>query len=473
MHVWKSIHCNLTLDRKASLIVDRKLRIVGYARVSTQRQAVEGFNLDGQIRQIKNYVEIYYENYELTILREDGQSAKTMDRPEMSKIIAMVENDEMDVLVIYTYDRLTRRLRDFIDFLDLLSKHGVTLDSMREKFDTSTASGRFMAHMITAMAEWEEDTISERTVRGMKEAALKGNYIRGGKAPFGYLRDPNDKHRLIIDEDKASTVKEIFETAAECMPLFGLAAIYEAEKRNGYSHWSGERLYKIINDKIYYGVMTLDGVDYPINVPPIISQELYEEANQKRKIKNYRSYKYVFKGFIYCSKCGAYLTGSGTYKKSAEKYYRYYRCPNCKSIISEKTVLEQVEAPFTQREREIKFSQCYQSTKKVNGKYAQALERLKVSDMLNLPETYVKEKADELRIKQTDLMTEFQIISNSIKHIHFYKKDSQEMYAFLAENVSALMVDFRTLTPSVKIVWKENKETSKQNKSKNRPRENE
>ena len=49
----------------------RKLRIVGYARVSTQRQAVEGFNLDGQIRQIKNYVEIYYENYELTILRED------------------------------------------------------------------------------------------------------------------------------------------------------------------------------------------------------------------------------------------------------------------------------------------------------------------------------------------------------------------------------------------------------------------
>ena len=74
----------------------RKLRIVGYARVSTQRQAEEGFNLDGQIRQITNYVEIYYENYELTILREDGHSARNMDRPEMSKIIAMVENNEMD-----------------------------------------------------------------------------------------------------------------------------------------------------------------------------------------------------------------------------------------------------------------------------------------------------------------------------------------------------------------------------------------
>lgn len=444
----------------------RKLRIVGYARVSTQRQAVEGFNLDGQIRQIKNYVEIYYENYELTILREDGHSARNMDRPEMSKIIAMVENNEMDVLVIYTYDRLTRRLRDFIDFLDLLSKHGVTLDSMREKFDTSTASGRFMAHMITAMAEWEEDTISERTLRGMREAALKGNYIRGGKAPFGYERDPNDKHALIIDEEKARTVKEIFQTAADNLPLWGLAAIYDAEKRNGYDTWNGERLYKIISNKIYYGVMTLDGVDYPINVPPIISQELYEEANEKRISKNFRSHAYIFKGFMYCSKCGGYLTGSGTYKKSLQKYYRYYRCPKCRGIISEKSILEQVEDPFTQREREIKFSQCYQSAKRANARYAQALDRLKVSDLLNLPETYVQEKAAELRIKQTDLVREFQLVLNSIKRIHFYNKNSQEMRSFLTENVSVINVDFRTLTPTTNIVWKDDKEIVKQSKPK-------
>ena len=446
--------------------MDRKLRIVGYARVSTQRQAVEGFNLDGQIRQIKNYVDIYYENYELTILREDGQSARTMDRPEMSKIIAMIENNEMDVLVIYTYDRLTRRLKDFIDFLDLLSEHGVTLDSMREKFDTSTASGRFMAHMITAMAEWEEDTISERTLRGMREAALKGNYIRGGKAPFGYERDPNDKHALIIDEEKARTVKEIFQTAADNLPLWGLAAIYDAEKRNGYDTWSGERLYKIISNKIYYGVMTLDGVDYPINVPPIISQELYEEANEKRISKNFRSYAYIFKGFMYCSKCGGYLTGSGTYKKSLQKYYRYYRCPKCRGIISEKSILEQVEDPFTQREREIKFSQCYQSAKRANARYAQALERLKVSDLLNLPETYVQEKAAELRIKQADLVREFQLVLNSIKRIHFYNKNSQEMRSFLTENVSVINVDFRTLTPTTNIVWKDDKEIAKQSKPK-------
>jgi site-specific DNA recombinase len=434
--------------------VTKKLRIVGYARVSTQRQAEEGFNLDGQIRQIKNYVEIYYENYELTILREDGQSAKTMDRPEMTKIISMIKNHKIDVLVIYTYDRLTRRLKDFIDFLDLLEENGVVLDSMREKFDTSTASGRFMAHMITAMAEWEEDTISERTLRGMREAAMKRYYIRGGKAPFGYARDPDDKHNLIIDEGEAETVREIFQTAADHLPLFGLVAVFEAEKRNGFSTWKGERLYKIIQDKIYYGVMTLNGIDYPVNIPPIITRELYEKANQTRKTNNYRSYDYVFKGFMYCGKCGNALIASGTRKKSTNKYYRYYRCSACKRTVSEISVFQQVEDPFTKREQEILLHKCYESAKRANARYALALEHLNVNDLFNLPETYIEEKSKELRLKQSELADELKIVFNSLKQVHFYKKTHAEMKKFLSENVESLTIDFRTADPLIKIEWK-------------------
>ena len=432
----------------------RKLRIVGYARVSTQRQAEEGFNLDGQIRQIRNYVEIYYENYELTILREDGQSAKTMDRPEMTKIISMIKNHEIDVLVIYTYDRLTRRLKDFIEFLELLEENGVILDSMREKFDTSTASGRFMAHMITAMAEWEEDTISERTLRGMREAAMKRYYIRGGKAPFGYARDPDDKHNLIIDEAEAETVREIFQTAADHLPLFGLVSVYEAEKRNGYSKWKGERLYKIIQNKIYYGVMTLDGIDYPVDVPAIITRELYEKANQTRKTNNYRSYDYVFKGFMYCGKCGNALIASGTRKKSTNKYYRYYRCSTCRRTVSELIVFEQVEGPFSEKEQDILLHQCYESAKRANAKYAQALERLTVNDLFHLSESFIEERSKELRLKQSELTEQLKIVCNSLKQVHFYKKTNAEMKKFLSKNVERLTVDFRTDKPLIRIEWK-------------------
>ena len=445
----------------------KKLRIVGYARVSTQRQAVEGFNLDGQIRQIKNYVEIYYENYELTILREDGHSAKTMDRPEITKIISMVKNREMDVLVIYTYDRLTRRLKDFIDFLDLMDQNGVTLDSMREKFDTSTASGRFMAHLITAMAEWEEDTISERTLRGLKEAALKGYFVRGGRTPFGYKKDPDDKHNLIIDEDEAETVKEIFESAANNVPLFSLSAVYDAERRNGSKNWTNKKIYNIIKDKIYYGVMTLNDVDYPVNVPPIISQELYEKANSTRRVNNYRSYEYIYKGFARCDKCGGILVGSGTFKESNKKYYHYYRCLTCKKTVSEAVITDHVEDIFTEKEREVQLDLFCQSARKANAAYAQALERLKVGELLDLPENYIEDKSKELRLKQTELTEKLKVVINSIRRIHFYKKTYQEQREFLSLYVSTIVIDFRTLIPSVKIVWKKDMEIKEDLKSKN------
>ena len=439
--------------------MDTKLRIVGYARVSTQRQAVEGFNLDGQIRQIKNYVDIYYENYDLTILREDGYSARTMERPQMTKIISMVKQHQLDVLVIYTYDRLTRRLKDFIDFLELLEENGVTLDSMREKFDTSTASGRFMAHMITAMAEWEEDTISERTLRGLKEAVLKGKYIRGGQPPFGYIRDPHDKHKLLLKQSEADTVYEIFQAAIDHIPLLAIAKEFEAEKRNGYSNWTSDRIYKIIQNKVYFGIITVDGIDYPVDVPKIITEEQYIQANNFRRNRGtYNSHDYLFKNFMFCSKCGSLLVTSGTAKKSSGTYYRYYRCPHCKRIISEKKALEQIEDKMTERARILQLDLFYQRYKKIDDRYAQALRWLSVDDLVELPKEYIAEKSKELMIKESELTNELKNVCRNIKLISFSRMSFHEQRAFLSENVRILHVDFRLDPPLVTIIWKDEEE---------------
>ena len=93
-----------------------KLRIIGYGRESTKDQALNGFNLDDQEKKIRKYVSVYYEKgtYKFTMMRDEGASAKSLSRPKMDEIIAMVKKKQVDVIIIHNLDRLTRQVRDLI-----------------------------------------------------------------------------------------------------------------------------------------------------------------------------------------------------------------------------------------------------------------------------------------------------------------------------------------------------------------------
>ncbi len=122
-----------------------KLRIIGYARESTRDQAVNGFNLDDQEKKIVQYAEIFYGEtpYDLTIIREEGASAKSLDRPRMNDIIKMVKLKQIDIIIIHNLDRLTRQVRDLATLLELFDHYNVSLVSITEKIDTVTPMGRF------------------------------------------------------------------------------------------------------------------------------------------------------------------------------------------------------------------------------------------------------------------------------------------------------------------------------------------
>ena len=133
------------------------VKIALYCRVSSREQAINGFGIDDQERRCREYIDIYYEDqgYELQLFREEGVSAKNIERPELQKVIELIRKRKIDVLVVYTYDRLTRRLKDFINLLELMQAKAVVLDTIKEKFNTSSATGRMFVHMIVAMSEWE------------------------------------------------------------------------------------------------------------------------------------------------------------------------------------------------------------------------------------------------------------------------------------------------------------------------------
>ena len=144
-------------------------RIIGYARESTREQAENGFNLDEQERKIREYLDVYYDDqdYQFEMLREEGASARSLNRPLMIEIINRVENELVDVLIIHNLDRLTRNLSDLQDLLDLFERKGVKLISIKENVETQTIQGKVFISIIVLIAQWEEDIIADRTRRGM------------------------------------------------------------------------------------------------------------------------------------------------------------------------------------------------------------------------------------------------------------------------------------------------------------------
>lgn len=110
------------------------LRIVGYGRESTREQAKYGFNLDDQEKKIMKYVDVYYEDgtYSMQMFREEGASAKSLDRPKMNEIMAMVRKGQVDTIVIHNLDRLTRQVKDLAVLLEEFDKNNVSLVSITE-----------------------------------------------------------------------------------------------------------------------------------------------------------------------------------------------------------------------------------------------------------------------------------------------------------------------------------------------------
>ena len=145
---------------------------IGYARVSTQDQ-----NLDRQLDSLTNAgcERIYTE-------KMTGTKA---DRPELQNLLMALRSG--DTLVIESFSRLSRSTKDLLDLVERLNAMGVHLVSMKENLDTTTATGKMMLTMLSALSQFERDIIAERTVEGLKAARARGRC--GGRRRVGSDRD--------------------------------------------------------------------------------------------------------------------------------------------------------------------------------------------------------------------------------------------------------------------------------------------
>ena len=181
------------------------MRAVGYIRVSTEEQAKEGISLDNQEAKIKAYCDS--QDWELVKLFSDrGSSGKDMKRGGLKKLLSFLEADDMDVVVVYKTDRLTRKQRHLYHLLeDIFEKRGVGFKSVTEPFDTTTAMGKGFLGMLGVFAQLEGDLISERTREALAYKIKQGEYL--GSPPLGF--EALEKE-LKKNNDELGVVEEVF-----------------------------------------------------------------------------------------------------------------------------------------------------------------------------------------------------------------------------------------------------------------------
>lgn len=178
------------------------MKAIGYARVSTEEQAREGVSLDNQEAKIRAYAEVH--DLELIdVVRDEGISGKTLHRPGIARVLDMAKSREVEAIIVYKLDRLSRKTLDTLNTIELLETAGVAFHSISERIDTKSASGKFFLTIISALAQMERDLISERTVDALSYKRGRREWM--GRVPFGYKVEDN---HLVEDADAMQIIQK-------------------------------------------------------------------------------------------------------------------------------------------------------------------------------------------------------------------------------------------------------------------------
>lgn len=138
-------------------------RAVAYVRVSTARQAKSGLSLTSQQERLQAWATMQGDVDLLDVVVDGGESAKDLDRPGAERVLDMIRNRQVDVVVVAKLDRLLRSTADLDRMLKLVAKYDVTLVSLHETLDTSTACGRCVARVMASIGQMEREQGGERT----------------------------------------------------------------------------------------------------------------------------------------------------------------------------------------------------------------------------------------------------------------------------------------------------------------------
>lgn len=250
------------------------MRAALYARVSTEDQAKEGYSIPAQLKRLNSYCKARGWSVVAEYV-DEGFSGRDIKRPAYQ--LMMHEHAKWDVLVVLKMDRIHRNSRNFAEMMDNLNEWKKEFNSMQENFDTTTAIGRFVMDIVQRIAQLESEQIGERVKMGMMQKAKKGCGYLGFAEPYGY---EFHERRLVLKENEASIVKEIFNSYLAGASLEQIANRLNARlittKKNKV--WKKSTIANILKNPLYCGYIEWNGILRKAQHQSIISLEEFNKT---------------------------------------------------------------------------------------------------------------------------------------------------------------------------------------------------
>lgn len=338
------------------------MKVVIYARVSSDHQAEKELSIPAQLKAIHKFCQ---EKGWLVVgeYLEKGKSAKSDDRPEFQKMIAMAKrpNRHFDAIVVHKFDRFARKRETHVLYKALLQKQGVKVISATEQTDPETPHGMLLEGMLEVISEFYNVNLAAEVKKGMSQNAKQG-YSNGGNAPYGYrtehiaLSANKTKSVWVLGpREEVDTVKWIFnQYAQEGLGYKAIATLLNQKDvptlKGG--KWSASTIRAIIFNESYIGRRVWNKQDYQTKGkkwkdrsewiitenahPSIITKDLFDRCQELAKkrhngggqVHNPFQIKphspFWLRGIMYCDRCGSKMVGnsSSTHKKNGgQKYY--------------------------------------------------------------------------------------------------------------------------------------------------------
>jgi site-specific DNA recombinase len=207
------------------------MKAIGYVRVSTDKQVREGVSVENQVERIKEFCD--RDNLELVdIIRDEGISGgKNRTRKGFVNLLEKIETDEIDAVVLYSLERLSRDMLTILSLERYLDEFDVTLYTVEGKIDTSTIDGWMSFSMKAFMGEMERRQVRSRTKKAMEHMKKNGRVV--GDIPFGFEREGD---LLVEIPGEQSIITQINEMYSHGM---NLSSIVRTLNRDGITTRSG------------------------------------------------------------------------------------------------------------------------------------------------------------------------------------------------------------------------------------------
>ncbi len=319
------------------------VRVAIYTRKSVSEGLDQEFNtLDAQREAVKAYVQSQRgegwaalpESYD-----DGGYTGANTDRPAFQRLLVDIEAGKVDAVAVYKLDRLSRSLLDFAHLMEILQARGVAFVSVTEHFETSSPMGRMVLNMLATFAQFERETIAQRTSDKMLASRRRGMWT-GGRPVLGY--DVVEK-RLVVNEDEADRVRAIFELYLD---LGSLLAVVDELRRQAWTTkiWTTKEgklhhgrpftkgsLRGLLTNPLYAGRVrageeVVEGLHEAVVGEATwraVQQKLLDNAGRRGR-SGRRKHDALLAGLVRCGACGAGMTTH--YTKKGDRRYAYYVC---------------------------------------------------------------------------------------------------------------------------------------------------